>query len=155
MTTDSMDSLGDPKITVITVCFNSAATLGDTLRSVANQSWPNVEHIVIDGASKDATQEVVAHYGAHVARFISEPDRGIYDAMNKGVRVATGDVIGFLNADDVYAHPNVLATVAGIMKREHLFQVRTRTGGPAEQQVDVSNHAMRDQQFRPVHLLLR
>lgn len=120
MTTDNIDSPGGPIITVITVCFNSVATLGDTLRSVAKQSWPNVEHIVIDGASKDATQEVVAHHGAHIARFISEPDRGIYDAMNKGLRVATGDVIGFLNADDVYAHQNVLAEVAGIMKREHL-----------------------------------
>lgn len=107
-------------ITVITVCFNSAATLGNTLQSVADQSWANVEHIVIDGGSTDATQEVVAQHGAHVARFISEPDRGIYDAMNKGIRVATGDVIGFLNADDVYAHRNVLAAVAGIMKREHL-----------------------------------
>jgi len=120
MATDRTGTRGGPTITVITVCLNNAATLGDTLRSVADQSWPNVEHIVIDGASKDATQEVVAHYGAHVARFISEPDRGIYDAMNKGVRIATGDVIGFLNADDVYAHQNVLAAVAGIMKREHL-----------------------------------
>lgn len=107
-------------ISVITVCFNSAATLGNTLQSVADQSWGNVEHIVIDGGSTDATQEVIAQCGAHIARFVSEPDRGIYDAMNKGVHIATGDVIGFLNSDDVYAHQNVLAAVAGIMKREHL-----------------------------------
>lgn len=120
MTASSGSTPEYPMITVITVCFNSAATLGKTLQSVAEQSWPNVEHIVIDGGSTDATKEVVAQYGAHLARFVSEPDRGIYDAMNKGIRVATGDVIGFLNADDVYAHQNVLAEVAGNMRCENL-----------------------------------
>ncbi len=108
------------KISIITVCFNSARTIADTLASVAAQTHPDIEHIVVDGASADGTMEIIERYGKHVARLISEPDRGIYDAMNKGVRVATGDVIGFLNADDVYAHQNVLATVAEIMEREHL-----------------------------------
>ena len=108
------------KVSVITVCFNSAETLESTLTSVANQTGAEVEHIVVDGASTDNTATILQGHLHQLARVISEPDCGIYDAMNKGVRVATGDVIGFLNADDVYAHQNVLSTVAEIMKREHL-----------------------------------
>ena len=108
------------KISVITVCFNSAQTIESTLRSVANQTDAEVEHIVVDGASTDNTATILQSHLDQLARVISGPDRGIYDAMNKGVRAATGDVIGFLNADDVYAHQNVLATVAEIMEREHL-----------------------------------
>lgn len=108
------------KISIVTVAYNAAPTIAGTLESVAAQVHPEIEHIVVDGASTDGTLAIVERQGKHVARLISEPDRGIYDAMNKGVRVATGDVIGFLNADDVYAHQNVLATVAAIMKREHL-----------------------------------
>lgn len=108
------------KISIVTVAYNAAPTIAGTLESVAAQVHPEIEHIVVDGASTDGTLAIVERQGKHVARLISEPDRGIYDAMNKGVRVATGDVVGFLNADDVYAHQNVLATVAAIMKREHL-----------------------------------
>lgn len=100
------------KISVITVAYNSATTIAETLRSVASQHHGDIEHIVIDGGSSDTTREVIAREGTHVARFVSEPDRGIYDAMNKGVAAATGDIVGFLNADDHYAHPNVLARVA-------------------------------------------
>ena len=108
------------KISVITVCFNSAQTIESTLRSVANQTDAEVEHIVVDGASTDNTATILQSHSHQLARVISEPDCGIYDAMNKGLGVATGDVIGFLNADDVYAHHNVLATVAEIMGREDL-----------------------------------
>ncbi len=108
------------KVSVITVCFNSAETLESTLTSVANQAGAEVEHIVVDGASTDNTATILQSHFHQLARVISEPDCGIYDAMNKGVRVATGDVIGFLNADDVYAHQNVLAVVAEIMEHEHL-----------------------------------
>jgi glycosyltransferase involved in cell wall biosynthesis len=104
------------KISVITVCYNSAATIADTLRSVAAQTHPDIEHIVIDGASKDGTADRVrAHTGApggHVVRLLSEPDNGIYDAMNKGLAMATGDVVGFLNADDMYESPAALAQIA-------------------------------------------
>ena len=99
------------RVSVITVTYNSAATLGHCLRSVAAQIHPDVEHIVIDGGSSDTTRKVIATEGGHVPYFISEPDRGIYDAMNKGIAVASGDIIGFLNADDHYAHPDVLAKV--------------------------------------------
>lgn len=111
------------KISVITVCFNSAETIENTLTSVANQAGAEVEHIVVDGASTDSTATILQGYLHQLARVISEPDCGIYDAMNKGIRVATGDVIGFLNADDVYAHQNVLATVTEILGREHLDAV--------------------------------
>jgi glycosyltransferase len=99
------------KISVITVAFNSASTIEDSLRSVAEQSHPDVEHIVIDGASTDNTVAVVRRHGEHLARVVSERDHGIYDAMNKGAALATGDVIGFLNSDDWYAGPDVLSWV--------------------------------------------
>lgn len=100
-----------PKITVITVCFNSVATIADCLRSVAEQTWPNVERIVIDGASTDGTLDILAPYRAGIAQLVSEPDHGIYDAMNKGLALATGDVVAFLNSDDRYLDPEVLAEV--------------------------------------------
>lgn len=108
------------KISIVTVAYNAAHTIGDTLASVAAQTHPDIEHIVVDGASTDGTLAVVARQGGHVARLISEPDKGIYDAMNKGLRVATGDVIGLLNADDVYADDGVLARVASTMTHERL-----------------------------------
>ncbi|MCC6459117.1 MAG: glycosyltransferase [Saprospiraceae bacterium] len=99
------------KISIITVSYNSAATIRDTLRSVAEQSHPEVEHIVIDGASPDQTADIVRQF-PHVDRLLSEPDEGLYHAMNKGLALASGEVIGLLNADDFYSHPEVLARVA-------------------------------------------
>ncbi|HFA48650.1 MAG TPA: glycosyltransferase [Bacteroidetes bacterium] len=100
------------KISIITVSYNSAKTIEDTLVCVREQSHENIEHIVVDGASKDGTQEIVERYKDGLANVIIEPDYGIYDAMNKGIRSATGDIIGFLNADDCYVSDNVLAKVA-------------------------------------------
>lgn len=87
---------------------------------MADQAHTKVEHILVDGASTDGTLEIIERHRDKLARVISEPDRGIYDAMNKGVQAASGDVIGFLNADDVYAHHDVLAVVAETMARNHL-----------------------------------
>ncbi len=101
------------KITVITVAYNSASTIVDTLRSVVQQTHPNIEHIVIDGASTDATLSLVHKHASPTARVLSEPDSGIYDAMNKGLQLATGDLVGFLNADDIFDNPNVLLQIAG------------------------------------------
>lgn len=108
------------KISVITVAFNAARTISDTLESVAMQTHPEVEHIVVDGASTDATLAIIHRHGKHVAHLISEPDHGIYDAMNKGLRQATGEVIGLLNADDVYADTGVLERVSRVMETERL-----------------------------------
>jgi len=99
------------KISIITATFNSAATVRDTLSCVADQQYPNIEHLIIDGVSKDDTLAIVKEF-SHVARVISEKDKGIYDAMNKGVKLATGDIIGILNSDDFYTGPLVLSKVA-------------------------------------------
>ena len=99
------------KVSVITVSFNSARTIGDTLASVAAQTYPHIEHLVIDGASTDNTVEVVQQFRARVSRLISEPDTGIYDAMNKGLALAQGDLVGFLNADDMYADAGAVAAI--------------------------------------------
>jgi glycosyltransferase involved in cell wall biosynthesis len=99
------------KISIITATYNSAATVGDTLACIRGQDHPDIEHILVDGASSDGTLEIVNGF-PHVAKWISEKDKGIYDAMNKGIRLATGDVIGILNSDDIYTHPSVLSTVA-------------------------------------------
>lgn len=100
------------KISVITVCKDAVDTIEDTILSVSRQTFKEIEHIVIDGASTDGTRSVIESTESMLAYWISEPDQGIYDAMNKGIAVASGDVVGFLNADDVYAQPDILEKVA-------------------------------------------
>lgn len=100
------------KISVITVCYNSAKTIGQTLRSVREQTHGNIEHIIIDGGSSDNTLEVIKIEGTHVAQVVSEKDNGIYDAMNKGLALATGDYVAYLNSDDFYADNKVIQQVA-------------------------------------------
>ncbi len=102
------------KISVITVTYNSALVIDDCIKSVIKQSHNPVEHIVIDGDSKDDTIRILNKYQNHLTKLISEPDNGIYDAMNKGIKMATGDIIGFLNSDDFYADNDVLSKVANI-----------------------------------------
>ena len=111
------------KISVITVCYNSASTIGQTLKSVRDQSYKNIEHIIVDGASVDETLEVIKSEGSSIVKFLSERDVGIYDAMNKGIRLAIGEVVVFLNADDFYKDFNVLARVAAVMQAEELDAV--------------------------------
>lgn len=101
-----------PTITVITVVYNSANTIEQTISSVVNQTYPNLEYIVIDGGSTDGTVDVIKKYEAKISYWVSEKDAGIYDAMNKGVRVATGDYIEFLNSDDCFCSYDVLEKVA-------------------------------------------
>lgn len=108
------------RITVITVCFNSATTILDALESVAAQSHGNVEHIVIDGASTDGTLSLLQGWQKHPIRLVSEPDGGIYNAMNKGFALATGEVVGFLNSDDLYADSSVLGQVAAAFEDTHI-----------------------------------
>ncbi|MDQ7989783.1 MAG: glycosyltransferase family 2 protein [Candidatus Dactylopiibacterium sp.] len=103
------------KISVVTAAYNAAATIQDTLDAVAMQTHPDREHIVIDGASTDGTRELVERNRQRLSHFVSEPDRGVYDAMNKGLALASGDIVAFLNADDVYVHEGVLARVAELM----------------------------------------
>ncbi|MBK8339524.1 MAG: glycosyltransferase [Flavobacteriales bacterium] len=100
------------KISVITVCFNAAEHIDETLRSVVMQDHGPVEHIVIDGGSTDGTQQKIERYHEVIAHFVSEPDKGVYDAMNKGLRLATGEVIAFVNAGDMIAHRSCLSEMA-------------------------------------------
>lgn len=110
-------SFPKPIISVITVSYNSAGTIAETLRSVAGQTWDAIEHIVIDGASIDGTQDIVRQQGMANIVLVSEPDQGIYDAMNKGLKLARGDWVGFLNADDAFAAPDVVADIAATIER--------------------------------------
>lgn len=103
------------KISIITAVCNGADTIGDCLESVKGQTHPDVEHIIIDGGSTDGTVDLIRARGGHAAKFVSEPDNGIYDALNKGIAMATGDVIGFLHADDLYHTDTVLGSVARTM----------------------------------------
>lgn len=98
-------------LSLITASYNSARTISDTLRSVDAQTWPDIEYLVVDGGSKDETMAIVAREGLRVTSAVSEPDKGIYDAYNKGLKRATGDVIGFINSDDYYCAPDVIETV--------------------------------------------
>jgi glycosyltransferase involved in cell wall biosynthesis len=112
--------LQQPLISVITVCYNSASTLDRALQSVVKQDWPRIEHIVIDGGSVDGSLEILQRHLPHLAKVVSEPDAGIYDAMNKGLERATGDIICFLNSDDYYASSDILSRVAVQMRDEGL-----------------------------------
>ena len=98
------------KISIITVSYNSEKTLKITLNSVKDQTYKKIEHIIIDGNSADKTVSIAKQY-PHISKIISKPDNGIYDAMNKGLKIATGDIICFLNSDDFYASNNVLSSV--------------------------------------------
>lgn len=104
-----------PKVSIVTVCFNSAATIRDTIDSVLAQDYPDIEYIIVDGGSTDATIDIVKQYGNRIARFISEPDRGIYDAMNKGIRAATGGIVGMLNSDDFYIDAHAVSQLVRAM----------------------------------------
>lgn len=108
------------KISIVTVCFNNAGTIARTLQSVRTQTYDAVEHIVVDGGSADDTLGVVAAEGLHVKHVVTGKDDGIYDAMNKGLRLASGDVVAFLNADDHYKDDTILARVARVMQAEQL-----------------------------------
>lgn len=101
------------KISIITATFNSSFSIRDCVRSINDQTYPDIEHIIIDGASHDDTLEIIKSMPNRVARIVSEPDMGIYDAMNKGIRIATGEIIGILNSDDLYVDRDVLLKVAG------------------------------------------
>lgn len=99
------------KVSIITVVRNNQATIAHAINSVLNQDYYSIEYIVVDGSSTDATAEIIKSYGNRISRFISEPDQGIYDAMNKGLKVATGDIIGLLNSDDFYENTNVISRI--------------------------------------------
>ena len=99
------------KISVVTVCYNSSLTIRDTIESVLSQDYPDIEYIIVDGGSSDQTMKIVGEYGDSISCVISEPDQGIYDAMNKGIKAASGDVVGILNSDDIFSGCRVLSEI--------------------------------------------
>jgi len=99
------------KISIVTTSFNSADTIKDTIDSVLSQNYENIEYVIADGGSKDGTVEVIKSYTDPRIRWISEPDKGIYDGMNKGIKMSTGDVVGILNSDDFYKNNDVISSV--------------------------------------------
>lgn len=105
------------KVSIITATYNSSETILDTLKSLEQQSYPNIEYIIVDGASKDNTLDVVRDNCSRVSKIISEPDKGIYDALNKGIQAATGDVIGFLHSDDLFAYPDAVADIVATLEK--------------------------------------
>ena len=105
------------KISIVTICFNAEATIADTIASVLAQSHPELEYWIIDGKSRDRTLDIVAGFPKDRINLVSEPDKGIYDAMNKGLARATGDAVAFLNADDVYSDANVVSNVIAAFDR--------------------------------------
>lgn len=105
------------KISIITVSYNSVDTISDCISSVINQTYKNIEYIIIDGSSTDGTLKILKKNLNYISKLISEPDKGIYDAMNKGLSLAKGDVVGFLNSDDFYLTNNVISEVSEIFKK--------------------------------------
>jgi glycosyltransferase involved in cell wall biosynthesis len=100
------------KVSVITVCYNARSTIRDTIESVIAQDYPDIEYIVVDGASSDGTTEILSEYRNRIDRLVSEQDAGIYDAMNKAWKMATGEFIGFLHADDCFSHEGCVRQIA-------------------------------------------
>lgn len=104
----------NPLVSIITPTFNSAATLRDTLDSVRRQNYPALEHIIVDGGSTDGTLALMSEFDGRL-QVLSEPDRGLYDAINKGLRLAKGDIVGVLNSDDFYSHDAVISRIVALM----------------------------------------
>ena len=107
------------KISIITVCYNEAATIEKTFKSIFSQSYTNIESIVIDGGSTDGTLDIIEKYKDKIAYFVSEPDEGIYNAMNKGIKASSGEVLYFLNANDTLYSEDVIENVINTFKKEH------------------------------------
>ena len=112
-----------PTFSIVTVCYNAEAELEDTIQSVIAQTYRHVEYIIVDGASKDGTLAIIERYKGRIARVVSEPDKGLYDAMNKGLRLATGDYVCFLNAGDCFHEDSTLQRMADTLTKAELPDV--------------------------------
>lgn len=108
------------KVSIITVTYNSEKYIASCIESVLNQSYANIEYIIVDGASRDNTNTIIRSYGNRISKHISEPDKGIYDAMNKGIKMATGDIVGILNSDDFFPDRNIIAKIVSIFNEKEI-----------------------------------
>ena len=137
-----MENKFSPTLTVITVVYNSANNIERTLLSVINQSYPHIEYIVIDGASTDGTVDIIGQYAGRIARFISEPDNGIYDAMNKGLALATGDYVLFMNAGDEIYCADTVAEVFATVPDADIYYGETEMFDADWQSIGLRRHAI-------------
>ena len=134
-----------PKFSIITVTYNAEAVLEDTIQSVISQTYHHVEYIIVDGASKDSTLSIIDRYRDRITRIVSEPDKGLYDAMNKGIRLATGDYLCFLNAGDSFHEDDTLQQ----MVRSHLRATNTRRDCTANGTGGQEGHFIRMRRLAP------
>ena len=142
-----------PKFSVITVCYNTQATIEDTIQSVIAQTYHHVEYIIVDGASKDRTLSIINRYRDRIATVVSEPDKGLYDAMNKGLRLATGDYVCFLNAGDSFHEDDTLQQMVHTLRE--LTELPDVLYGETEL-VDAEGHFVRMRRLQaPEHLTWR
>ena len=110
-------------VSIITVCYNSKGTIRETIESVLEQDYPSIEYLVIDGGSTDGTLDILDTYIDDISKVVSEPDRGIYDAMNKGIGFATGDLVCMLNSDDVYASSSSVRGLVECLQSQNVDSV--------------------------------
>ena len=108
------------KVSIITVVYNNESTIDYAIKSVLSQDYPNIEYIIVDGNSSDGTIKKIQSYKDHITYFLSEPDKGIYDAMNKGLKLATGDIIGILNSDDFYADNHIISNIVNEFQEKQI-----------------------------------
>ena len=111
------------KVSIITATYNNENTVEDTVLSVSSQTYKNIEHIIIDGSSSDNTIQIIRKHQVKIAKIISEPDRGIYDALNKGIKYASGDIICFLHADDIYADYTVIEKAVNLFSEKQIDSI--------------------------------
>lgn len=107
------------KVSIITITYNSAATIRDTIESVLNQTYSDIEYIIVDGLSKDNTLNIVSEYSNRIAKVVSEKDHGLYDALNKGIKLCTGDIVGLIHSDDFYTSNTVIEKLVNKIKSEN------------------------------------
>lgn len=139
-----------PKFSIITVTYNAEAVLEDTIQSVISQTYHHVEYILVDGASKDGTLSIIDRYRDRITRIVSEPDKGLYDAMNKGLRLATGDYVCFLNAGDSFHEDDTLQQMVHTLRE--LTELPDVLYGETEL-VDAEGHFVRMRRLQaPEHL---
>jgi len=131
---------GQPTLSVITVVYNNAADIERTLLSVISQTYPNIEYIVIDGASTDGTLQIIEKYTNKIAKLISEPDKGIYDAMNKGLALATGDYVIFMNSADEFYSAETVANVFAAAPDADIYYGETEMIGANNESLGQRRH---------------
>ena len=110
------------KVSIITICYNRVKTIEKAIQSVLSQDYEDIEYIIIDGKSKDGTQQIIEKYRNQITNYISEPDNGMYEAINKGLAIATGDIVGLMHSDDEFYDNNVISKIAEVFKASNLTE---------------------------------